>query len=136
MNTIDPSRISIVIETENLESAELAGLRRCLISLAQQSVPMDSVHEVLLLANGAVPSSLVETLCAEFPWLSTHGAPTSLGYYETKNYGARLARGDYVAFVDSDCQYKSTWLASLIAGAAQTGVSCGPPASPSTTGTG
>lgn len=106
---------SILIETENLATADLRDLDRCLESLARQDLPPTQANEVVLLDSGDAPEELLATLRARYPWVTVAGIAAGSGYYDAKMQGAARATGDIVIFGDSDCVYEPTWLRSLLA---------------------
>ncbi len=117
MNSVDKSifpSFSIVIETENLSSAEIAGLEQCLDSLICQSVSPTTANEVLLLNSGDTPQELVEQICSKYTWLKPYQLPEEVDYYESKMRGAALVTGEILLYADSDCIYKPNWIESLL----------------------
>ncbi|XFA73823.1 glycosyltransferase family 2 protein [Thermosynechococcaceae cyanobacterium Okahandja] len=102
------------METENLATASLEGLRRSLISLVEQDLPPQDANEVLLIDSGDAPSALLMSLCHAYPWIKYYSAPTEIGYYEAKMLGAQLATGEIVVYCDADCWYEPTWLRTLV----------------------
>lgn len=110
---------SIIIETENLSSAELTGLCRSLDSLAAQDLPPSCAQEVLILESGDVPKNLLEKLSSDYPWLMVKTITAEVDYYAAKMQGVALTTGEIVVFADSDCIYESNWLRSLLTPFAQ-----------------
>lgn len=106
---------SIVLETENLANADIAGLTHSLTSLLNQDLPLLQASEVLLIESGDIPPVLLEQLQTEFPWMKIYPAPPDTGYYKAKMLGAELATGEVVVYCDSDCIYEPHWLRSLLA---------------------
>ncbi|MDR7897944.1 MULTISPECIES: hypothetical protein [unclassified Thermosynechococcus] len=49
---------SIILETEHLANADMAGLHRALQSLASQDLPPTAANEVLLLKQGMLPKRI------------------------------------------------------------------------------
>ncbi|MDY6784176.1 MAG: glycosyltransferase family A protein [Cyanobacteriota bacterium] len=105
---------SIVLETENLVNADLAGLSKSLASLAQQDISPALANEVWLIESGDTPLELLARLCQEYPWIKVHQAPLDTGYYKAKMLGAELSTGEIVVYFDSDCIYEPHWLRSLL----------------------
>lgn len=117
MSDID---ISIVIEWENTLLADDARPRQALPELARQAAALRERCEILFMHNPAQVSR-DEVAAAVAPCLKgsrtawrIESAP-GLHYYELKNAGARLVRGDIVVFLDSDVIVESGWLPALIA---------------------
>ncbi|MDM7326482.1 MAG: hypothetical protein P3X23_005110 [Thermosynechococcus sp. Uc] len=50
---------SIILETENLANADIAGLHRALQSLASQDLPPTAANEVLVLETGDAPKQIL-----------------------------------------------------------------------------
>lgn len=105
---------SIIIETENLSSAELEGFSQCLTALAAQDLSPENANEVLIVESGDVPADVIERLHADYPWITFRRIESGIGYYEAKMNGATLATGDIIVLCDSDCTYKSSWLRNIL----------------------
>ncbi len=105
---------SIVLETENLATADLQGLVRSLSSLANQDPSPIEAREVLLIESGDIPAGLLAQLIEQYAWIKVHSAPAGTGYYESKMLGAKLATGKIVVYYDSDCVYESGWLRKML----------------------
>jgi glycosyltransferase involved in cell wall biosynthesis len=110
----DLPSFSIVLETENLATANIAGLVRSLDSLAAQDPPPTCANEVILVDSGDVPPDLLRQLCQQYPWIKVHEAPLGTGYYQAKMLGAELATGEIVVYYDSDCSYEPQWLKMIL----------------------
>jgi GT2 family glycosyltransferase len=105
---------SLILETENLENADIEDLSRSLRSLVNQKVSPDRAQEVLLIDSGDAPPQLLSQLCDRYPWIKVYPAPAETGYYGAKMLGAELATGEIVVYCDSDCIYEPTWLGNLL----------------------
>jgi glycosyltransferase involved in cell wall biosynthesis len=119
-----PGRVesfSILIETENLASADPGSLDRCLATLAEQDVSPERANEVLLLDSGTARPSFLDDLRARYPWIEVARVGEDSDYYDAKRRGAELATGEVVVFCDSDCGYDPGWLRHLLAPFAQSG---------------
>jgi hypothetical protein len=112
--TTEAPTFSVVIETENLATAESGALSRTLEALEAQELSVRRANEVILVNSGRVGGHAVERLEARHPWLTAHSAPGA-DYYATKMLGARRATGEVVVFCDSDCAYARGWLRELLA---------------------
>ena len=105
---------SIIIETENLVSAELEGLFQCLDSLASQTLSLEFANEVLIIESGDVPNEIIENISSKYLWLSFHTIEAGSDYYTAKMKGASLTTGEIIVFCDSDCTYDKHWLQSIL----------------------
>jgi GT2 family glycosyltransferase len=91
----------------------LDGLRRCLASLAAQTLDPLSFEVVVV----DVSSPPVDQVLAPFRQqlqLIHHPAPNR-GVAANRNVGAGRASGEVLAFLDDDCMASPTWLAELVA---------------------
>ena len=82
--------VSVIIPTKNNEKT----LTKCLLSIKQQSYPNIEIIVIDALSTDQT-RNLAERLGAQV--MQLNGERT-----KAKNYGAQLAKGDYVFFVDSD----------------------------------
>ncbi len=109
---------SLVLETHNLEGGGgdlAAGLDRLLGRLAQQTHRLDRLADLVITHRGipVVERARCErTAGIAIRWLEL---PDSAGYYEAKNRGFEVARGDVVVFADADCWPDADWLEALLA---------------------
>ena len=83
-----------------------AGLRGCLEALADQTYPHDHM-EIIVVDNGSADS--VEDIIAEFEAVTLLWELRT-GSYAARNRGIRAARGEVLAFIDSDCVAAPDWL--------------------------
>ena len=92
---ISRPRVTVVIETENEQTAHEIGLKHALQALAKQAYP-PALTEVIVVDSGEVPglARLVDEHLAGARILDGAG----LGEYQMKNLGAREATTDIVAF--------------------------------------
>jgi len=107
------TKVSLILETVNLELADLAGLRHCLDSISKQSLDLTDC-EILMVESGEVPEEALRDLQGEYPWLNLHQVPPGMGYEEAKMTGVEVTSGEIVAFFDADCIYEKDWLRNLI----------------------
>lgn len=105
---------SMILETENLETADIRGLSQSLASLAAQTPSPAEANEVLLIDSGDTPAELLTQLQTQYPWLTVKYAPPGTEYYASKMLGAEWATGDIVVYYDSDCIYEPHWLQTLL----------------------
>lgn len=115
--------ISIVIEWENVILADAARSVRMLEQLRKQIPALDKTVEVIVLFDPElIERSLLENELIRRLDLD-HDAyvlplrleeERSKHYYELKNAGARLARGEIVVFLDSDVIPDDGWITNLV----------------------
>jgi glycosyltransferase involved in cell wall biosynthesis len=108
----------MILETANLELADLAVLNRCLDSIARQDIDITTAREVLMVHSGDVPSELVQRLSGNYAWLDVLNVPQETGYGQAKMIGVAQTTGDIIVFFDSDCDYEPGWLRGLLGGLA------------------
>ena len=99
---------SVVVPTRH----RLDDLSACLARLAPGAQTLDPArYEVIVTDDGVHPTA--EALVRErFPWARWTAGPRR-GPASNRNHGARLARGEWLAFTDDDCQPSSEWLESF-----------------------
>lgn len=125
-----PPLVSVVVPTCNRRAI----LEKCLSALARQTHPSYEVIVVDDCSSDDTPE-LLRAFAEAHPALSLRWFrnETHAGTNVSRNRGAREARGEYVAFLDSDCIARADWLERLIAGfdrdnvAAVTGLVTDPP---------
>jgi glycosyltransferase involved in cell wall biosynthesis len=105
---------SIVIETENLASAEIDGLARCLATLSAQDLSPLQANEVLIVESGDVPPETIDRLCRDYPFLTIKRIDAGIDYYAAKMQGIALTTGEIIILADSDCVYEPTWLRNML----------------------
>lgn len=121
-------RLSLVVEMENAEVAGSGVLREVTSSLAGQLAALEATHEgiprpqviFVLPGESGDDAALREAVRETAPDLA---AKADLDfeclrdgrYYELKNRGIAVARGDIVAFLDSDTVPDDDWLPKLLA---------------------
>ncbi len=104
---------SLILETENLETADIKGLQISIASLAQQEA-IGHANEVLLIDSGNTPIELLTELQEIYPWLIVKTASPDTEYYASKMLGLEWTTGDIVVYYDSDCIYNSNWLTKIL----------------------
>lgn len=99
---------SIVIPTYNRPDR----LEKCLQSIAQLSYPHDR-FEVIAVDDGSDISiePIVDKFREQFSLAVIR--QNNAGPASARNLGAAVAKGDYLAFTDDDCQPDPDWLSSL-----------------------
>jgi glycosyltransferase involved in cell wall biosynthesis len=113
------STFSIVLETENLATADLRGLMQAIDCLAAQTPPPSAANEVLIIDSGDLPESVKIQLLDQYPWLTFIAAPAGTTYYQAKMLGAQIATGDILLYYDSDCIYEPRWIETMLGTFAQ-----------------
>jgi glycosyltransferase involved in cell wall biosynthesis len=113
------SSFSIVLETENLATADLRGLMQAIDCLAAQTRSPTDANEVLIIDSGDIPAPVKTQLLAQYPWLTFTPAPAGTTYYQAKMLGAQIATGDLLLYYDSDCIYEPHWLETMLGTFAQ-----------------
>ena len=102
--------ISIIIPTHH----RIEALAECLTRLAPnvQTWPATQ-YEVIVTDDGSTITA--EAMIRErFPWARWTAGPRR-GPAANRNHGALLGAGDWLAFVDDDCQPSAGWLSALAA---------------------
>jgi GT2 family glycosyltransferase len=91
----------------------LEHLPALLESIEAQEYPLDRL-ELILVMNGADDGAL-DLVNSRFPWVHTVDPGENLGYGGGCNLGAREAKGEWVAFLNTDMRVDSKWLTELLA---------------------
>jgi GT2 family glycosyltransferase len=99
--------VSVVVPHYN----DFENLRRCVQSLHRQSLPAER-FEVIVADNNS-PGGLAAVEC--FSGGAVVVAAPEQGAGPARNAGAAVARGNYLAFIDSDCVADKDWLRQGIA---------------------
>src|SRR5262245_46024865 len=99
--------VSVIIPVYNNPD----GLRRCLHALEAQTYPK-SRYEIIVVDNGSdtPPADMVRAF--DRVTLLEEAVPSS---YAARNRGLAQARGEVIAFTDSDCIPAPDWLAHGVA---------------------
>ncbi|PSN14668.1 glycosyl transferase family 2 [filamentous cyanobacterium CCT1] len=104
---IENCSVSVIIPVFN----DSERLQVCLSALEQQTYPSDR-YEVLVVDNGSTED--IESAVANFPHARFIHEPQP-GSYAARNHGTTLAKGDILAFIDSDCTPAPDWLEKGVA---------------------
>lgn len=99
--------VSIVIPVMNRADE----LRRCLTSLKQLSYPQEKL-QIIVVDDGSSDGST--GVAGEFGALVLPSGGVGRGPAAARNVGAASARGEILAFIDSDCSASRQWLDDLI----------------------
>lgn len=104
-------RVTVVIP----HYQDLGGLELCLASLDRQTMPRDQFE--IVVADNASPVGLraIEDVIAGRARLTVC---TEKGAGPNRNAGVEIARGEILAFIDSDCQAEPQWLENGLRGLA------------------
>jgi GT2 family glycosyltransferase len=99
---------SVVVPTHNRSDA----LRACLHALTRQKYPRDA-FEVVIIDDGGSDSlkNLEESFDGQL--LLRLQRQQRSGPARARNFGARIASGEYLAFTDDDCEASPDWLEKL-----------------------
>ena len=93
------------------ESKELSHFRRCLRALADQDI--EEPVEVIVVSAGPFSDEVVSEFEEMIADLKTFVVPEASSF-QMKNFGARRASSDLVAFLDADCFAYSNWLRVVV----------------------
>ncbi|MEM9089757.1 MAG: glycosyltransferase [Cyanobacteria bacterium P01_F01_bin.53] len=117
-----PISFSIIIETENLASADLDGLFHSLDALEKQTLSPRQANEVLMVETGDVPEDILSAIRERYSWVNIRRIEAGLEYYQAKMRGIGLTTGEVVVLCDSDCVYNGEWLEAVLLPFAKPGV--------------
>ena len=98
--------LSIIIPTHNSELT----IKSCLNSLTSQSIPREQ-FEIIVVDDGSNDNTVdIAKKCAVDKVIITE--PCFQG--KARNIGVKNARGEFLAFIDSDCKAREGWANSII----------------------
>ncbi len=98
--------VSVIIPVYN----DTENLKKCLQALAGQNYPQ-SLFEIIVVDNNSTED--IKTITEQFSVkLATETNP---GSYSARNRGIALAKGQILAFIDSDCLPIEQWIANGVA---------------------
>ncbi len=99
--------VSVVVPTRGRPGA----LKRCLESLSRQDYPTDAFEIVVIDDGSPQPVTLPDFGSGASLTLQrqAQGGPAA-----ARNHGLEHARGEYVAFIDDDCEASPDWLRELV----------------------
>lgn len=101
-------KISVIVPVYNTEQY----LEKCLSSLVNQNF---SDYEIIVINDGSWDNcgEIISYYKKEYPKLIKSFSFENQGISKTRNYGLGVARGEYVAFVDSDDYVETTFLSDM-----------------------
>lgn len=101
-------RASVVTMTFNRPAA----LRRCLASLATQTLPSHDFEVVVVDVSTPPVTSVLAEFTAQLQLV--HCIAANAGVAANRNAGVERARGSVLAFLDDDCCADPSWLSQLV----------------------
>lgn len=99
--------VSVIIPVYNRKNF----IRHCLESVLAQDFKGD--YEIIVVDDGSTDGT-VEILKEFSSRVKLHLSPANQGVSSARNQGARLAQGQFVAMIDSDCLAHPQWLSQLV----------------------
>lgn len=89
-------------------------LEECLISLIQSDYPPDKL-EIIFVDNASTDGS-VEYVKSTFPQVKLLQLNKNYGFCKPNNDAAKIAKGEYVVFLNNDTVVSINWLSELVKG--------------------
>jgi len=112
-NNLSPIGVSVIVPAYNAS----ATMARCLQALSQQNCFQP--FEIIVVDDGSFDDT-AKIVCS-FPGVQ-YVRQENAGPASARNHGAKLARGEFLAFTDSDCIPHDDWITRLMAGLGQSQV--------------
>ena len=81
-------------------------------SIANLNYPQEKL-QVIMVDNGSKDGSAA-FVRNNYPFVEILSSDKNLGFAGGNNAGAKLAKGDYIAFINNDCAVEREWLLSLV----------------------
>ena len=109
-------KVSIIMEAYNEENTALAEHPEAVEHLLRQDFPLHQV-ELVLVGSKSQLADWKEVPAAWNRFGQVRVVPMDSAqphYWEQKNFGAQIALGEIVAWVDSDVKAEPTWLRSIV----------------------
>lgn len=105
-------KVTVIVPVYNVEKY----VARCLDCLAGQD--FDDCYEILIINDGAKDSSpdIAREYCKKYPFMRMIGKENG-GLSSARNMGIRHARGEFIAFVDSDDYVTKDYISKLYSAA-------------------
>jgi GT2 family glycosyltransferase len=98
--------ISVVIPTFQRPES----LRRCLELIGKQTLPREDFE--VIVTDDSPDSTSHDMVREAFPWVQWTQGPKK-GPAANRNHGASESKGEWIAFVDDDCEPVIGWLAAI-----------------------
>lgn len=102
-----PSTCSVVVAG----ASNVVELRRCLRSLAEQSIKME-----IVVATALAPED-IRTIEREFPSAKMAPVPAEADIFRLRTLGVEQSTGAWVALTEAHCTFAPDWLSRLLAAA-------------------
>ncbi len=100
-------KVSIIVPVYNAEKT----IFKCINSLTEQE--FDDIYEIIIVDNGSTDRTI--NILNSFANKKIKIASESeRGPAAARNKGISLAKGEYIAFTDSDCEVHRNWLSTLL----------------------
>jgi len=106
--------VSVIIPVFN----DCDRLMKCLKALYLQTYPYSS-YEIIVIDNNSTEN--IYSVCKQFPNVR-YETESKQGSYAARNKGLSVAKGDVVAFTDSDCIPDTDWLTAGVRALSETNV--------------
>lgn len=110
-------RISVIIPTR----ARPDDLARCLESLAPERQAVNADDAEFIVTDDGRTSTAASLIYPLFPWARWTQGPAR-GPAANRNHAARLATGEWLAFIDDDCVADAGWLRAILTRAESPGL--------------
>jgi glycosyltransferase involved in cell wall biosynthesis len=105
---MEKDKISIVIPVLNSKQY----LAQCLNSIIA-AIENYGPAELIIIDNGSTDGSY-EMLVSHYAWIARIEQVTNTTISAIRNFGARMASGKYISFIDSDCIIPENYLSHLV----------------------
>lgn len=102
-------QISVIIPTFN----RIDSLASCLDRLAPGTQALEFNHYEVIVSDDSRLATLQESFKNRYAWVKWLEGP-GRGPAANRNFGAKEAKGEWLAFVDDDCLPDRSWLAAIL----------------------